>query len=164
MNRESIEHPFAPVWDENSRVLILGSLPSVRSRAEGFYYGHPRNRFWPLMALLFGEEVPQQTEEKRAFLLRHRIALWDAVQSCSIAGSADSSITNVVPTDLRPILTAASIQHIICNGKTAAGYYERLQQPLTKIPAIVLPSTSPANAAWSMERLAEAWRVLTEIL
>lgn len=155
-------HPFEPVWNENCRVLILGSLPSVRSRAEGFYYGHPRNRFWPLLARLFGEELPRSIAEKQNFLLRHRIAVWDVMQSCSIAGSSDSSITGAVPNNLAPLLAAAPIQRIFCNGKTAAGYYEKLQQPLTGICACTLPSTSPANAAWSMERLLEAWQVLPD--
>ena len=158
MEYTRITHPFPPVYDAYSRVLILGSLPSVRSRAEGFFYGHPRNRFWPLLARLLEEPVPVTIEEKRALALRHHIALWDVILSCEIRGSADSSIRHAVPTDLSPILAAAPVRAVFCNGQTAGAYYRRYQAPLTGREAIVLPSTSPANAACSMDRLADAWQ------
>ena len=149
-----IVHPFGPLWDASSRVLILGSLPSVKSREQQFFYGHPQNRFWPLLARLLEEPVPAGIEEKRALVLRHHIALWDAIGSCDIIGSSDSSIRNVEPTDLRPILAGAPIRQVFCNGATSGRYYHRYQEPLLGLPATVLPSTSPANAAWSMDRLA----------
>ena len=142
-------HPFPPLYDENSRVLILGSFPSVKSREQKFFYGHPQNRFWRVLAAVFASETPQTMAEKRRFLLSHGIALWDVIASCEITGSADSSIKNAVANDLSPILAAADIRQIFVNGKTAEKYYRK---------AICLPSTSPANAAWSMERLIAAWR------
>ena len=153
-----LEHPFEPVFDNRSRVLILGSFPSVRSRAEGFYYGHPQNRFWRMLALVYGEEAPADIPSKKRLLLTHQLALWDAAAQCDIEGSLDSSIANAVPTDLSVILKAACITRVLCNGQTAGRLYQRLQQPLTGLPAQILPSTSPLNAAWSLERLAEAWR------
>ena len=157
-----IVHPFGPLYDANSTVLILGSLPSVRSRAQNFFYGHPQNRFWPLLAALFGEDAPQTIEEKRELALRNRIALWDTIYSCDIIGSSDSSIRGVVPTDLRPILEGSNVKRIFCNGRTSGLYYKKYQEKTLRIEAMVLPSTSPANAAWTMERLTEAWRVIRE--
>lgn len=157
-----IVHGFAPVYDSRSRVLVLGSLPSVKSREQGFYYGHPRNRFWPLLAGLFDEPVPFTIEDRRALLLRRGIALWDVVRECDIRLSSDSSIRNPEPNDLTPILAAASIRAIYANGGKAKELYDRLILPRTGIEAIQLPSTSPANAAWSLERLAEHWAVLRE--
>ena len=161
-NYTHIVHPFGPLYDRDSRVLILGSLPSVKSREQNFFYGHPQNRFWPLLAALFGEKPPVSVEEKRALALRHRVALWDTIQSCDILGSSDSSIRNVVPTDLRPILAGSGVTRIFCNGRTSGLYYRKYQEQPLGIPAAVLPSTSPANAAWTMERLTEAWRVILE--
>lgn len=157
-----IVHPFGPLYDEHSGILILGSLPSVKSREQNFFYGHPQNRFWPLMAALFGETPPATVDEKKALALRHHIALWDTIYSCDIVGSSDSSIRSVVPTDLRPILRETGLRRIYCNGRTSGLYYSRYQEKVLGIPATVLPSTSPANAAWTMERLAGAWRVITE--
>ena len=151
-------HPFPPLYDENSRVLILGSFPSVKSREQKFFYGHPQNRFWRVLAAVFASEIPQTMAEKRRFLLSHGIALWDVIASCEITGSADSSIKNVVANDLSPILTAADIRQIFVNGKTAEKYYRKYTEAATGRAAICLPSTSPANAAWSMERLIAAWR------
>ncbi len=157
-----IVHPFGPLYDARSELLILGSLPSVKSREQNFFYGHPQNRFWPLLAALFGEAAPATVEEKRALALRHHIALWDTIYSCDIVGSSDSSIRSVVPTDLRPILEESGLRRIYCNGRTSGLYYARYQEKVLGIPATVLPSTSPANAAWTMERLTDAWRVITE--
>lgn len=151
-------HPFPPLYDENSRVLILGSFPSVKSREQKFFYGHPQNRFWRVLAAVFDCMPPQTIDEKRAFLLSHGIALWDVIAACEITGSADSSIKNAVANDLSPILAAADIRQIFVNGKTAEKYYRKYTEAATGRAAICLPSTSPANAAWSMERLIAAWR------
>lgn len=162
MAYEYIVHPFAPVYDEHSEILILGTLPSVKSRENDFYYGHPQNRFWKVLAGVYDQPLPQTMEEKKTFLLRNRIALWDVIYSCEIQGSSDSSIRSVVPTDLKQILEAAPIRQIFVNGKKAAQLYSRYQQPLTGIPAVPLPSTSPANAAWKLERLCGEWGRITE--
>ena len=153
-------HPIPPVYDANSRILILGSFPSVKSREQGFFYGHPQNRFWRVTAAVFGDELPGTVPERRAFLLRHGIALWDVIASCEIRGSADASIKDATVNDLRPILEAAPIRAIFVNGQTAAKLYHRYAEPVTGRPAVLLPSTSPANAAWTPERLIEAWRVI----
>lgn len=153
----AIHHPFPPLYDAQSEILILGSFPSVKSREQEFFYGHPQNRFWRVTAAVCGDEIPVTVAEKRAFLLRHHIALWDVIASCEITGSSDSSIRNVVPNDLTPILAAADIRQIYVNGGTAAKYYDRCQKPVLHRDAIRLPSTSPANAAWSLDRLIGAW-------
>ena len=155
-------HPFPPLYDENSRVLILGSFPSVKSREQKFFYGHPQNRFWRVLAAVFASETPQTVAEKRRFLLSHGIALWDVIASCEITGSSDSSIKNVVANDLRQILEAADIRKIFVNGKTAEKYYKKYTEPVIGREAICLPSTSPANAAWSFERLTEVWQAVAE--
>lgn len=158
MQYEHVTHPFAPVYNESSEILILGSLPSVKSREQNFFYGHPRNRFWEVIAHLLGEPRPQTIDEKRTMLLRHHIAIWDVIYSCDIQGSSDSSIRNVVPTDLRKIIDEASITRIYCNGRTSGNLYQRFQEKQLSIPAITLPSTSPANAAYSLERLIAEWK------
>ena len=150
-------HEFPPVYDENSEILILGSFPSVKSREIQFFYGHPQNRFWKVMAQVLNEKVPQTIPEKKEMLLRHHIALWDVIASCDIAGSSDSSIKNAVPADISRILKAADIQTIIANGGTAFRLYGRYCEPVTGRPAALCPSTSPANAAFSLERLSECW-------
>ena len=155
-------HPIPPVYNNRSTVLILGSFPSVRSREQGFFYGHPQNRFWKVISAVFNESVPSTVEEKTALLLRHRIALWDVVSSCDIQGSSDSSMKNVVANDIVSLLKQAPITAIFVNGKTAAKYYDQLIKPRVQRQAIVLPSTSPANAAWSLERLVEAWHVIQQ--
>lgn len=162
MEYERIVHPFAPVYDEHSEILILGTLPSVKSRENDFYYGHPQNRFWKVLAKVYGAALPQTPEEKMVFLLAHHIALWDVIESCEIKGSSDSSIRAVIPTDIKRILDTANIHTIFVNGKKAAQLYERYQQPLTGIPAVTLPSTSPANAAWNLERLCGEWGRIVE--
>ena len=153
----SIKHEIEPVYDKNSRVLILGSFPSVKSREAGFFYGHPQNRFWKVLAGICKEAVPQTVEEKKCFLLRNGIAVWDVIAECDITGSSDSSIRNVKPADIRRILDAAKIERICCNGTTAYRLYEKYLFPLCKREAVKLPSSSPANAAWSAERLMEEW-------
>ena len=154
---ERIEHPIAPVYDENSKILILGSFPSVKSREQGFFYGHPQNRFWKVVAAVHDCAVPVTVEEKRAFLLEHGIAVWDVIQSCEIVGSSDSSIKDAVANDLRVILDAADIRQIFVNGKKAEELYKKYIAPKIGRDAVCLPSTSPANAAWSVERLVAEW-------
>lgn len=153
-------HPIPPLYDPDSRVLILGSFPSVKSREGQFFYHHPQNRFWRVLAAVLGEEAPVDIEEKSAFLHRNHIALWDVIGSCEIAGSSDSSIRNVIPNDLSPIFAAASIRAVFCNGSTSHRYYRQYTQPQIGIAATALPSTSPANAAWSLERLTNAWQCI----
>ena len=150
-------HNIPPLYDEHSRILILGSFPSVKSREGRFFYHHPQNRFWKVLAAVLGCEVPKTIGEKQAMLLQSRVALWDVIASCEIIGSSDSSIRNAVPNDVGRILAAAPIEAIFCNGGTAHKLYRRHLEPLLGRPAILLPSTSPANAAWSLERLTEAW-------
>lgn len=162
MEYEHIVHSFEPVYDKASEILILGTLPSVKSRENNFYYGHKQNRFWKVLATLLKEPVPDTIEEKKAMLLAHRIALWDVIQSCDIKGSSDSSIKNVQPTDIGVILEKTNITRIYANGNKAGQLYKRYQFPVTGIEAMVLPSTSPANAVWSLERLCEAWHVILE--
>ena len=157
-----IIHPIAPVYDTDSRVLILGSFPSLKSRESNFFYGHPQNRFWRVLAALYGASVPVSVAEKISFLKSHQIALWDVIHSCEITGSSDSSIRNVVPNDLSPIFAAASVKAVYTNGKTADRLYSRYLLPHTQIPAVCLPSTSPANASWSLDRLIEAWSEITK--
>lgn len=156
----AIQHPFPPLYDAQSEILILGSFPSVKSREQQFFYGHPQNRFWRVTAAVCGAEVPVTIEEKRAFLLRNHIALWDVIASCEITGSSDSSIRNVVPNDLTPIFKTAQIRQVYVNGGTAEKYYDKYQKPILQRDAIRLPSTSPANAAWSVERLVSVWQCI----
>lgn len=155
-----LTHPFPPLYDENSRVLVLGSFPSVKSREQAFFYGHPQNRFWTLLAKLFSEDPPKSIEDKRSLCLKHHIALWDVIASCEIVGSSDSSIRNARANDIAEILENAPIEHIFVNGKTASRLYDRYILPQTGRAAVCLPSTSPANAAWSMEKLFAAWQVI----
>lgn len=153
-----IQHPFPPLYDRNSKILILGSFPSVKSREQMFFYGHPQNRFWKVTSAVFRCEIPRTIEEKSLFLISNGIALWDVVASCDITGSSDSSIKNVIPNDLSPILNNAQISAIFTNGKTAEKYYKKYTEKITGIKSVCLPSTSPANAAWSTEKLIDAWK------
>ena len=164
MEYEHIVHSFEPVYDKASEILILGTLPSVKSRENNFYYGHKQNRFWKVLATLLKEPVPDTIEEKKAMLLAHRIALWDVIQSCDIKGSSDSSIRNVVPNDIRPILKTADIRQIYVNGGTAEKLYKKYIFPETGRAAVRLPSTSPANAACSLDNLIGQWKVIGESL
>lgn len=157
MEYEHITHSFEPVYDKNSRILILGTLPSVASRENNFYYGHKQNRFWKLLAHLLDEPVPEAIDEKKHMLLNNHIAIWDVIQSCDIKGSSDSSIKNVEPTDIRKILDTADIKKVIANGNKAGQLYKKYQLPLTGMAAVILPSTSPANAAWTFEKLCKRW-------
>ena len=153
-----VQHPIHPVYDEKSKILILGSFPSVKSREANFFYGHPQNRFWKVLAAVFETEVPNIIEEKRRFLLEHHVAVWDVIQSCEIVGSSDSSIKNVVPNDLSEILNKAQIEQIFVNGKKAEQFYKKYIEKEIGRKAICLPSTSPANAAWNVERLVGEWK------
>ncbi|MBR4622399.1 MAG: DNA-deoxyinosine glycosylase [Ruminococcus sp.] len=154
---QRITHPIPPTYDENSEILILGSFPSVRSREMGYFYGHPQNRFWKITAALYNEPVPMTIEERRAFLLRNHIAAWDVIAQCTIIGSSDSSIKDVVPNDLEKLISGSKIGKIFVNGRKAEEYYIKYQQPVLGREAICLPSSSPANAAWSLERLVKVW-------
>ena len=151
-----VSHPFEPVYNRYSHILILGSFPSVKSREQGFFYGHPQNRFWKVVAAVFECPVPQTTEEKRVFLLENGIALWDVIASCEIRNSADSSIRSASANPLDVIFSKADIHAVFTNGKTA----DKLYRKYIGQNAVCLPSTSPANAAWTLERLTEAWRVI----
>ena len=155
-----IVHPIPPLFDENSQTLILGSFPSVKSREAEFFYGHPQNRFWAVIAKLYGCEKPVTIEEKKKLVLENKLAMWDVIQSCEIEGSADSTISNVTANDLSIILENSRVDRIFVNGKTAEKYYKKYTYPKTGIKAICLPSTSPANAAWSIDRLVEAWKII----
>lgn len=155
---QKLQHEFAPVYDTNSRILILGSFPSVKSREQQFFYGHPQNRFWKVIAALFEEPVPGKIPEKKDLLLKHHIALWDVIAECDIAGSSDSSIKNVVPAELSVILDHAPIRTIYANGAKAYDLYQKYTYPVTGRDIRKLPSTSPANVAFQMERLLGAWQ------
>ena len=155
---QTLMHPFPPTWDRNSEILILGSFPSVKSREMMCFYGHPQNRFWRVMAAVFEQDYPETVEERRVFLLRNRVAAWDVIAGCTIAGSSDSSIRDVTVNDLSPILEGAPIRKILVNGQKAGNLYQKYTQPRTGRAAVVLPSTSPANAAWSLERLISVWK------
>ncbi|MBR2742180.1 MAG: DNA-deoxyinosine glycosylase [Clostridia bacterium] len=156
-------HNIPPVFDSESRILILGSFPSVKSREEGFFYGHRQNRFWAVVSRILGVPKPETIEEKRDMLISHHIALWDVIESCDIAGSADSKIRNAVPNDISRITRAADIRHIYLNGGEAFKMFERYNGDIG-LPYSRLPSTSPANAAYSVERLAREWEVIREFL
>ena len=156
-NYQHITHEFEPIFDERSRILILGTLPSVKSREGQFYYHHPQNRFWKVLAKICKTEPPATIAEKKAMLLEHGIAIWDVVQSCDIIGSSDSSIKNVTPADLSVILRQAPVKTIFLNGGKAWDLYQKYCAGMTDLPAVKLPSTSPANAAWSLEKLVTVW-------
>jgi hypoxanthine-DNA glycosylase len=158
---EHIIHPLKPFYRSDSEILILGSFPSVKTRESGFFYGHPQNRFWKVLAELFDEAEPGNIPEKESLLVRHKIALYDVIKECDIRGSADSSIRNAKPTDLKSIIENSSIRTIFCNGQLSGKMFRLYQEPILKQEAIVLPSTSPANASWTLPKLVEAWSVIS---
>ena len=154
------KHPFEPVFSKDSKILILGSFPSEQSRISQFYYGHPRNRFWKVLSALFDTSVPLTIPDKKALIINHGLALWDSIASCSVSGSSDASIKNVVVNDLSIITKACEIQRIYCNGHLSWQLFKQYISLEIRMDAICLPSTSPANAQWSYERLLDAWRVI----
>ena len=158
------KHNIDPVFDEHSRILILGSFPSVKSRQQKFFYGHPQNRFWKVIAAVTGYPVPESVEEKKRMLLENGIAVWDVIGECDISGSADSSIRNVVPNDLKLILDKADIRKIFCNGTKSYELYEKYIQPKLGIAAVKLPSTSPANAQYQTDSLTDIWKQIVDFL
>lgn len=160
----SVSHIFLPVCNEQSKILILGSMPSVKSRENGFYYGHPQNRFWKVLAHVLGTELPQTIEEKKNMLLENHIALWDVIESCDIVGSSDSSIRNVYVNDIAGVIRNTDIKTIFTNGSKAHELYNKYVIESTGIEAVKLPSTSPANAACNFEKLCEAWKKVADML
>lgn len=155
-----MQHSFDPVYNTESNVLILGTFPSVKSREQHFFYGNPQNRFWKVISAITNAPLPITIEAKKALLLEHGIAIWDVIESCDIIGSSDSSITNVVPMDFSRILEQSNIQRIFANGATAHKLYQTYCEAKTGLPIIKLPSTSPANAAFSLDKLIQAWSIL----
>lgn len=162
MEYTHVTHNFPPLFAPDSRALILGSIPSPKSREQAFFYGHPQNRFWPVLAAVFGEPAPQTIEDKRSLALRHRIAMWDTLAACDIRGASDTSIRNPVANDLPWLIAQTRVRAVFCTGTTSYKYYKKLCQPQTGIEAVCLPSTSPANAAWSKERLIQAYSVIAQ--
>lgn len=157
-------HPFPPLYDKESQILILGSFPSVKSREQMFFYGHPQNRFWKVISAVTDSDVPVTTKEKSKLLHENHIALWDVIASCDITGSSDSSIKNVMANDLTEILQNADIKQIFVNGRTAEKYYNKYIKDSIGRNAYCLPSTSPANAGWSIEKLTDAWQIINEYI
>ena len=164
MTYQTVYHNFPPLYNTDSRILVLGSMPSPKSREQAFFYGHPQNRFWRVLSAVLGEPVPQNIPEKKILCQTHHIALWDVLASCDIKGASDAAIRNPVPNDLTAILQSAPIQAIFTTGSTAHKLYHKLCEPQTGIPATLLPSTSPANAAWSLEKLCQAYQVILPYL
>ena len=163
MEYQSLKHTFDPVFDAESKILILGSFPSVKSRENNFFYGHPQNRFWKVMANVLDWNVPTTIEEKREMLLDNYVAVWDVIASCSIVGSSDTSIKDVVVNDFSRILENSKVERIYVNGGKAYELYHKYAEKVTGIQAVKLPSTSPANAAWSLEKLTKTWKEIIEI-
>jgi hypoxanthine-DNA glycosylase len=155
-----ITHPFPPLYDENSATLILGSFPSVKSREAMFFYGHPQNRFWKVIAKVFNEKTPENIAEKKSLVLRRNLALWDSIHSCTITGSSDSSVKDVVPNDISGIIRGSKIDRVFCNGALSHKMYTKDILPTTGLEAVRLPSTSPANAAYSLDRLVSEWEII----
>lgn len=155
-----VVHTFQPVYNKNSRILILGSLPSVKSREQNFYYGHPQNRFWKVIAELTGWKLPETAEEKKEMLLANEIAIWDVIAECDIIGSSDSSIKNVVVNDFNELFGKTKISRVYANGTKTYELYQKYARKQTGQDIIKLPSTSPANAAWNLERLCEMWKMI----
>ena len=155
-----IIHPIKPLYSQNSEILILGSFPSIKSREQMFYYSHPQNRFWRVLAAIFELPIPETIDEKRELILSHNLALWDVLASCEISGSADSSIKNAIANVLSEILNNSKVKKIFVNGKTAEKYYIKYLEPKYKIKAICLPSTSPANATYSLDKLINEWNII----
>nr|QGT51158.1 DNA-deoxyinosine glycosylase [uncultured Firmicutes bacterium] len=161
---QHLTHPFPPLYDENSRILILGSFPSVKSREVNFFYGHPQNRFWKMLAGVLNCDVPQTIEEKRGMVLAHHIAMWDAIAACEIEGSSDSSIKRAQANDFTPIFQTANIRAVFTNGQQAHKMYEKYCAKNYDVPEFCMPSTSPANAAWSLPKLIAQWHSILDFI
>lgn len=159
---QTIVHPLQPLFQADSKILILGSFPSIKTREYGFFYGHPQNRFWPLLERIFEESLGTDIEERREFLLRHHIAVYDVIYQCDIIGSSDSSIQNVVASDLSPIFKVADTKNIFCNGGTSYRYYRKYHEKKIGVESIQLPSTSPANARFSIDDLYNQWKIIKD--
>ena len=159
---DTVFHELPPVFDKESRILVLGTIPSPKSREQGFYYGHPRNRFWKMMALVFEEPMPETVEERRTMALRNHVAIWDVLASCTIRGAEDASIRDVVPNDIRLILSQADIRAVFTTGAKAAALYRKYCEPVCSMPCISLPSTSPANCRMKDEELLQYYRQLRQ--
>lgn len=151
-------HNIPPVYDKNSRILILGSFPSVKSREAQFFYGHPQNRFWKVMSAVLSCDLPVTVQQKKLMLLSHNIAVWDVIGSCEITGSSDATISSVVPNDIAGLVAETSVTRIFANGATSYNMYKRYCRDNVGIEAVKLPSTSPANAAFSLDRLISVWK------
>lgn len=153
-----VTHPFEPIYDKNSKILILGSFPSVKSREDDFYYAHPQNRFWKVLQKIYNNSEKLETkEQKTKFLLSNGIAIWDSIKECDIENSADSTIKNVVPNDIRHILENSKIKKILCNGGTSYDVFKKYYKDKLDIKVDVLPSSSPANARYDVDKLAKVW-------
>jgi len=163
MDNQRITHPFPPLYHHLSETLILGSFPSVKSRETMFFYGHPQNRFWKVLSIIFQEEFPVTMEDKKKLVLNNKLALWDSIHSCTITGSSDSSVKDVVPNDISGIIKNSKINRIFCNGTLSYKMYMKFIFPELGIKAIRLPSTSPANAAYSLERLVLEWKMIRTV-
>lgn len=161
--KETIVHPFEPIFNENAKVLILGSIPSPKSREQGFYYGHPQNRFWKVLSKIFKEKLPMTNEEKKEFILNHHLALWDVVKRCEIKGASDSSIQNVEVNDIKTLIKQTKIKYIITTGKKADALYQKYLSKSINISSISLPSTSPANCAMKEDQLIEHYQILKKL-
>lgn len=157
-------HPIEPVYNSESKILILGSFPSVKSREENFYYAHPQNRFWKIISMIFDEEIPITIDDKISILLKNKIALWDVINSCEIYRSSDSTIKNVVPNDISRIIYSSKVNLVVLNGQTSGKYFQRFFNKSLEISSIILPSTSPANASFSIDALYQNWKILKEYL
>ena len=160
--KKLVIHPIPPLFNRESKVLILGSFPSVKSREQGFFYGHPQNRFWKVLAKIKEDKIPDTIEEKKDFILKNNLALWDTLASCEIEGSADSTIKQAKANDLSVILDNSKVDKIFVNGKTAKKYYDKYIKDKLQIEAVCLPSTSPANASFTIEKLVEEWKIIFE--
>ncbi len=155
-------HPFGPIYNEKSNILILGSFPSVKSRENNFYYGHPQNRFWKVLESIFNEKIENTIEGKKLFLYSHNIALWDTVKSCDIVSSSDSTIKNSVLNDINSLINNTNIKTIFCNGNTSYNLLQKHFDNIYNIPIIPLPSTSPANAKFSLDDLIKKWEIINK--
>lgn len=163
-NYTTIIHPLKPLYDKNSKILILGSFPSIKTRESGFFYGHKQNRFWKVLSEIFKKEIDEDISKRRKFLLDNKIAVWDSIYKCDIIGSSDSSIKEVVPTNLSEIFEKSDINKVFCNGNTSYKYYEMYQEKQFGYKAFKMPSTSPANAMYSLDKLVESWKIILDYL